>query len=430
MSNSVKKTYNKNSYSATTASVVDIVGSYIVEIYYNKLYAEAIEFKNKGKTSSITEGYRHAVNAFVQAVIGKKPGKKAEYYNDFVKGLIEYFVKYTSKKNGRTTNEIISIIVREFVPQDYSDSLGVDQERNVLKNALVTTIREFSMLVINDHIKAIIDHHSEQENIDVMKQDITEILFSFRDQLFHSFIQKNSGHSAKVSKSHLDELRLDLKKISQEKEFLMEEVTKAKKQVDVYKNAAQELLDKFKKLKLKYTSAVQQNETFSAKIKKLEETLATTQAELEDMQMNTSMNTTMNTSMNNAIPLKIEEQVSVQPSTSIVQSTPIQLMQAITPTQPTQPTQPITTQKTKSKVKKTTKTVQPVAKSSVEIMELDNSNESDTYKVTDELENIKQSQSNQEQSAVKNNITEPTKKGNKDLQDLLDDFGLPPSLNE
>jgi hypothetical protein len=63
-------------------------------------------------------------------------------------------------------------------------------------------------------------------------------------------------------------------------------------------------------------------------------------------------------------------------------------------------------------------------------MELDNSNESDTYKVTDELENIKQSQSNQEQSAVKNNITEPTKKGNKDLQDLLDDFGLPPSLNE
>jgi hypothetical protein len=125
--------FDKSSYSSRTLSVYQIVAAYLVDIYYNHLYTEAIKFRNDGKVPSITEGYRHASFAFVSALDNKSKGSyKVEHYNKLLIGINEYFILWTSFSS-LTLSECMDKITREFVPDDVYPSLDKDQKRNILR---------------------------------------------------------------------------------------------------------------------------------------------------------------------------------------------------------------------------------------------------------------------------------------------------------
>ena len=203
--------FNKSQYSRTTISTYDLLASYFVDVYYNHLYAEAIKMMNDSSNpiSSITEGYRHCVLAFITAIDNTTSYYKAKHYSNMLKEINEYFTKWTSFST-LSLSECINRIVKEFVPSDYFTSLNKDQKRNLLRRVLVNSIREFSKLVVQEYITNIIDNHNDKDNIVILKERLIELFILEREAIFTRFID-NSNQT--VDKGVAYKLRDELKNV-------------------------------------------------------------------------------------------------------------------------------------------------------------------------------------------------------------------------
>ena len=62
---SKERILDRNNYSKKTLDTFEILAAYFIDIYYNHLYIEGNKLKTEKNVSSITEGYKHALNAFL-----------------------------------------------------------------------------------------------------------------------------------------------------------------------------------------------------------------------------------------------------------------------------------------------------------------------------------------------------------------------------
>jgi outer membrane biosynthesis protein TonB len=261
-----KRVYDRSTYSATTISTFDVVASYLVDIYYNELYGQAVKWKNAGKVPSVTEGYKHTVAMFVSAMNGSSKKDKTKYYEDVLNGIKEYFTLYTSFST-LTISDCINKITHEFIPSDYFKELSKDQQRSILKNSLNNIIREFSKRVIKDFIKQIIDNHDESANIDLLKECIVDLLINEREHYYHRFLDSTGGkHAETVDKSFAIRMQQEIKKISTEKIQLINALTECKNQNNEHVKHIKQLIHKYKTLESKFN--LLKSET-DAKIRRL-----------------------------------------------------------------------------------------------------------------------------------------------------------------
>ena len=164
---------DKKTYLPRTLSTYQVVGAYIVDIYYNHLYNEGIKFKNSGKFETITDGYRYAIYIFVQTIDVKSPSYKPKHYTQLLIGINEFFTIHTSFSTLSLT-DCIDKLTQEFVPDDYYSSLDKDQKRNILREILTKVIREFSKFIVSETINFIIDNHNDLTNIELLKDKIVD----------------------------------------------------------------------------------------------------------------------------------------------------------------------------------------------------------------------------------------------------------------
>jgi hypothetical protein len=266
------KLFDRSAYSQTTISIYQIVGAYYVDIYYNHLYAEAIKFKTAGSVPSITEGYRHAVYAFLSALDNKAKSYKTENYNTLLKGINEYFVEWTTYTT-LTLSECIDKIVKEFVPVDYFNALDREQKRNILRGILIGSIREFTKSVVGEFLGLIIDNHDDRTNVDMMKDKMIDVFIMQREKLFHQFLDCRTGNKdhEKVDKRFVDKMRKDLIAATSENKLLIAENKELTVQLNTVKDNAQELINRFRKLKMRYDSLAEECRITRAKVRDLEE---------------------------------------------------------------------------------------------------------------------------------------------------------------
>ena len=59
---------DRQNYSPKTMENFEIMSAYYIDIFYNHLYNEAKKLKVSGSVSSITEGYKHTLNAFLKSL--------------------------------------------------------------------------------------------------------------------------------------------------------------------------------------------------------------------------------------------------------------------------------------------------------------------------------------------------------------------------
>ncbi len=269
------KLFDRSSYSSTTISTYQIVGAYFVDVYYNHLYTEAIKFKTDGKVVSVTEGYRHATFAFLSALDNKAKGYRAEHYNKLLQGINEYFIFWTTY-SGLTLSDCIDKIVKEFVPADYFQSLTKEQKRNILRTILIDSIRDFTKIVIGEFLGAIIDNHDETANVEALKEKIVDIFIMRRETMFHKFLDCRSGGKPTgetVDKKFLEKLRSDYMKSCALNEELLNQNKELTSNLEVVKQNAAELVQRFKKLKMKHDSLAQELDICKQKMAKQEETI-------------------------------------------------------------------------------------------------------------------------------------------------------------
>jgi hypothetical protein len=266
--------FDRSNYSSTTISTFQIVGAYFVDVYYNHLYTEAIKFKTDGKAASKTEGYRHATFAFLSALDNKAKGYRPENYNKLLQGIYEYFVFWTNFTS-LTVSECIDKMVREFVPADYFASLVKEQKRNILRQILIESIREFTKIVIGEFLGAIIDNHDETANVEALKEKMVDVFIMQRETMFHKFIDCRSGGKPdeKVDKRFLDKLRNEVMRLNDLTQSMAQENKQLTEKLAAVQLSAGEVVQRFKKLKMRYDAITQEYTIGKNKINALEDAL-------------------------------------------------------------------------------------------------------------------------------------------------------------
>lgn len=263
--------FDRTKFMPTTISVYQIVGAYIVDIYYNHLYVEAQKYKSKGDVPTITEGYRHATFAFLSGLdYQMKASYKAQHYKHLLIGINEYFKTWTSF-NTLTVSDCIEKIVKEFIPADYIKSLDKNQKSDVLRVVLTGTLREFTKVVIEEFLTAIIDNHEEEANIEALKERIIDIFIAEREKLFHKFLASHFPDSNEtVDKKFAERMRDEIKNLNAEKNELQMTVKAQAEEIEIRKDQLAKVVARYRKLENSYKRISEEYKTSKEAIADLE----------------------------------------------------------------------------------------------------------------------------------------------------------------
>ena len=262
MQMSNQRLLDRSAYSATTMSTYELLASYVVDVYYNHLYVEAIKMKNDSTNpvTSITEGYKHCVLAFLSAIDNKSKTYKARHYSQLLTGINEYFATWTSFAT-LTLADCVSKIVVEFVPSDYFESLNKDQLRNILRMVLTSSIREFSKVVIVNHLNGIIDNHKEPANIAVLKERMVDILIMEREGFYNKFLNQSAGKKTQtVDKNIAVKMQNEIKHLIKENKELKKRLEKAEKENVARVDQVKQVVHKYKLFVSKYKGLAEQHQ--------------------------------------------------------------------------------------------------------------------------------------------------------------------------
>lgn len=215
-----KRLFDRSSYSKRTLDTFEILAAYFVDIYYNHLYIEAKKAKADKKTTNITEGYKHSLNAYIRGVENPKLYKKT------LTGIHDYFV--ASGFSSMNFVECIERITKEFIPEDFYSSVSRHQKINLLKTIICQSNKVFLEKIVRKFIALLIDNHEDVDNIRVLQDEFIHILMIERDSIYNKFIVTSGSKSAPNIKI-VESMQEEIKTLITEKLNLKTMITNLKK---------------------------------------------------------------------------------------------------------------------------------------------------------------------------------------------------------
>ena len=296
---------DKSRYMPRTISTFNIISAYVTDIYYNHLYSEAMKMKAEGKTNSITEGYRHAIWAFINAINPDSGKYKEHHYKQLLKGINEYFTIWTSFST-LNLRDCINKVTQEFVPEDYFVNLDNDQRSNIIRKVLTNSIKEFSLVIIHEYLNGIIDNHDETANIEALKDCMTDILLMEREAMFRKFLDQNIGKKSEtIDKSVGIKMQQEIKSLLKDRDALHRNLAECKKLVNERDKQLLKVIDSYKKLNIKHKGLIEEYQALKIKT----ETLYATTAVVNTAVVNTPV---VNTPVVNTVrPTAVAKQVPI-----------------------------------------------------------------------------------------------------------------------
>lgn len=238
-------------YGKETVSKLDIIGSYIVDLYYNRLYNKAISLKEtSGK--SITESYHYVLSTYIKNIDG------IEFYKTFLHGVY-FYTTISTKYQNMTHKQCLDFFVIEFIPSQYMNSMTEVQKNNIMFMVLKNTIRKFTESVLQKYLGMIIDEHLDVDNIPVLQDEFLKYMLMERDKSYNQFISSEKPRimNGTSSEPSSEKTVLLLKNELNNKKKLVISIDQKNKQIESllqqYKKCLMELksykikLDRFKK---------------------------------------------------------------------------------------------------------------------------------------------------------------------------------------
>ena len=162
------KILDRSKYSRKTLDTYEIIAAYYIDLYYNHLYIEAKKLRTNKSVNSITEGYKHALTAFLHSM------EKPELYKKSLISLHQFFID--SGFSGLTFRNCIERIIKEFIPEDYYETVSPEKKTSILRLVLNQTNKLFIDKIARKYIYMIIDKHSEIDNIRILQDDFIDLL--------------------------------------------------------------------------------------------------------------------------------------------------------------------------------------------------------------------------------------------------------------
>ena len=202
-------TYDKKNYGHKTIETYEILAAYFTDIFYNHLYNESKKMKIDGKVSSITEGYKHTLNAFIQGL------NNAKLYKKYIIGIHHYYIEIGFASI--SFSNCVDRVTQEFIPIDYFNSLSSTQKMGVLRLVLNSSIKQFIIIIVQNHLTKIIDFHSDKDNARLLQDELINCFILERETMYQRFILEKTNNSGGVNNALISKMQNDIKSIVLEK---------------------------------------------------------------------------------------------------------------------------------------------------------------------------------------------------------------------
>lgn len=215
---------DRSQYDPKMITNLEIMTAYFVDIFYNHLYFEGKKLKTGGTASSVTEGYKHALNAFIKSLSNPKLYKKA------VMGIHQYFLNYTSFTT-ISFAKCVDRVAANFVPVDYYGSLDNTQKMSILRLVINQAIKTFTKKVVNDHLSKIIDNHQDADNVRLLQDELVDIFLLEREAVYQRFIssQTHTAPDENINRLVSEKMQGEIKNLILEKIQLKKEAEALKR---------------------------------------------------------------------------------------------------------------------------------------------------------------------------------------------------------
>ena len=200
--------YNRQNYSSKTIETYEILAAYFVDIFYNHLYNEATKLKINKSCSSITEGYKHALNAFIKGL------NNAKLYKKYIIGIHHYYISIGFASI--SFSKCVDRVAQEFIPDDYFNSLSSTQKMGVLRLILNSALKQFITILIQEHLKKIIDFHNEKDNARLLQDSLINCFILERESMYQRFMM-SYNNKTNINTTLINNMQNDIKKLVKEK---------------------------------------------------------------------------------------------------------------------------------------------------------------------------------------------------------------------
>ena len=203
--------FDRKNYSSKTLENFEIMSAYYIDIFYNHLYTEAKKLKINGSVSSITEGYKHTLNAFLKGLENPKLYKKS------IVGIHHYFI--TIGFASISFAKCVDKLTKEFIPTDYFNSLTITQKMGVLRMVLNQSMKTFIRKIVDDHMVKIIDFHAEHDNVRILQDELIDCFILEREGMYQRFIAENTktNKNETVNRLLAEKMQIEIKRLVKEK---------------------------------------------------------------------------------------------------------------------------------------------------------------------------------------------------------------------
>lgn len=203
--------FDRNNYSSKTLENFEIMSAYYVDIFYNHLYIEAKKLKAHSSVSSITDGYKHTLNAFLKGLENPKLYKKS------IVGMHHYFI--TIGFASISFSKCVDKLTKEFIPTDYFNSLTVTQKMGVLRMVLNQSLKTFIRKLVDEHMAKIIDYHMEKDNVRILQDEMIDCFILEREGMYQRFIAEGTktNKNETVNRHLAEKMQQEIKRLVKEK---------------------------------------------------------------------------------------------------------------------------------------------------------------------------------------------------------------------
>jgi prophage maintenance system killer protein len=214
---------DRHNYNKKTIDNFEILAAYFIDIYYNHLYIEAKKLRTDSAVSSVTEGYKHALKAYLKGVDNPK------YFKKTLMGIHGYYTAcgYTSM----TFRECTETITKEFIPKDYYESVISSQKTAILKMVISESNKKMIFKIASEYLSMIIDNHLDETNLRILQDEYIDILILARENVYHRFIssETNTSNNTKGNDILQAKMQREIKVLLTEKYQLKKTITDLKK---------------------------------------------------------------------------------------------------------------------------------------------------------------------------------------------------------
>ena len=214
---------DRHNYNKKTIDNFEIIAAYFIDIYYNHLYIEAKKLRTDNAVSSVTEGYKHALKAYLKGIDNPK------YFKKTLMGIHNYYTAcgYTSM----TFRECTESITKEFIPKDYYESVISSQKTSILKLVICESNKKMIFKIASEYLSMIIDNHLEETNLRILQDEFIDILILSRENVYQRFIssETNTSSGTKVNDILQAKMQKEIKVLLTEKYQLKKTITDLKK---------------------------------------------------------------------------------------------------------------------------------------------------------------------------------------------------------